>query len=102
MVAGTDGHDAASLSRLATMQFPHINYASDGHFDASTMKMIGVVVFKAFKDVDNGGKIGFELLESFIGSLDRHARDPITNADIFIDDVVNSSSRYIALFSNVD
>lgn len=84
------GYDVDSVSRSAAMSFPIINYSGDNHFDPTHLKHIGVVVFKAFADIDNGGKINFLPVESFIGSLDRHERDPLTNANMFIDDIVNS------------
>lgn len=51
--------DVDSLSRQAAMQFPLINFYNQDHFDKTNLKKIGVVVFKAFKDTSNSGKIGF-------------------------------------------
>jgi hypothetical protein len=42
------------------------------------------------------------LLESFVGSLNKKARDQISKASIFIDDIVNSNSNYIRLFSSAN
>ena len=91
-----------SVSRQAASQFPAINFYDASHFDNEHLKDIGVVVFKAFKDTSNGGKIGFQLVESFIGSLSKKSKDRITSYNAFIDNVVNSNSQYIRLFSNVD
>lgn len=91
-----------SLSRIASMVFPTINFDGMSHFQQEHLKKIGIAVFKAFKDVDNNSKINFELVESFVGSLDPAARDPITKANIFIDDVVNASSQFIKVFSHID
>lgn len=91
-----------SISRRASMMFPLIDYDGMSHFSRDHLKDIGVVVFKAFKDSDNNGKVGFQLLESFVGSFDKHARDPVTKANRFIDDIVNSQSKCIAMFSNID
>lgn len=99
---GIDGTNYDSLSKRAAMTFPTINFKDPAHFDKTYMKYIGVCVFKAYADYDNNGKMGFELLESFVGSFDRKARDPITNSNAFIDDVVNAQSKYIRLFSNVN
>lgn len=79
-----------------------MQFNGPSHYDPAHLKQIGVVVFKAYADADNNGKLNFTLLESFVGSLKKNARDPITKANIFIDDVVNASSRYIRLFSNAD
>lgn len=91
-----------SLSRAAALQFPQINYNGFSHFDDIYLKQIGVVVFKAFKDLDNNGKVNYQLVESFVGSLDKKAKDQITHANIFIDDIVNNNSKYIRMFSNAD
>ena len=48
-----------SVSRRAALAFPLINYDSYGHFQQDSMKKIGIVVFKAFKDTDNNGKVNF-------------------------------------------
>lgn len=87
--------DAASL-------FPAINWRDPKHFEKDCMKSIGVVVFKAFKDTANDSRISFTPLEAYVGSLDRTARDKVTEASTFIDNVVNSRSKCIRLFSNAD
>ena len=51
--------DIDSVSRTATNYFPPINFYDAEHFDKTNLKKIGVVVFKAFKDTSNSGKIGF-------------------------------------------
>ena len=91
-----------SVSKQAASQFPAINFYNADHFDNEHLKDIGIVVFKAFKDTSNGGKIGFQLVESFVGSLSKKAKDSVTGSNKFIDDVVNSSSQFILMFSNVD
>ena len=72
------------------MQFPLIDYDGVSHFSREHLKKVGIVVFKAYQDADNNGKVNFALLESFVGSFDKYARDPVTKADLFIDNVVNS------------
>ena len=67
--------DIDSVSRTAASYFPLINFYNAEHFDKDNLKNIGIVVFKAFRDTSNMGKIGFQVLESFVGSLDRNARD---------------------------
>lgn len=99
---GEDGSGSESLSRDAAMSFPLIEYAGNSHFDNKHLKHIGIAVFQAFKDLDNNGKVNFNLLESFYGSLNPNERDEVTHANMFIDDIVNSQSKYIKLFSNAD
>ena len=98
----SNGSDYESLSRMASMMFPQITFNGPNHYDTTYLKQIGVVVFKAYADGNNNGKMNFQLLESFVGSFDKTARDPITKANIFIDDVINSKSNFIRFFSNAD
>jgi hypothetical protein len=70
--------------------------------DRQYLNQIGVVVFKAFKDSANENKISFIPVESFVGSLDRSAKDESSGERIFIDDIVNGNSKYIGFFSNAN
>lgn len=97
-----DCHNQESLSKIASEQFPYIGYSNDQHFAIDNLKNIGIVVFKAYKDSDNGNKISYQLLESFVGSLDYDAYDPITKSNIYIDNIVNSQSQFIRVVSNVN
>lgn len=90
-----------TISESAAEQFPLLKYL-DGRLDREHLKKIGVVVFKVYKDAADDNKISFIPVESFIGSLDREARDETTNAKIFIDDIVNTNSDFISLFSNAN
>ena len=90
-----------SVTKNAVNLFPTLKYA-DNKLERKYLKQIGVVVFKIFKDYSNNGKIGFLPVESFVGSLDRKAKDKLTNNDIFIDNIINENSKYINFFSNVD
>lgn len=90
-----------SVSRMTALQFPNIIFNDAEHLDTKYLKHIGVVVLKAYRDNANSGQVGFQLLESFVGSLDRNAKDKLTGASIFIDKIVNQSSHYINIFSNV-
>jgi len=91
-----------STSRDAALVFPPINWKDQDHYEKDYLKHIGIAVFKAFKDLANDSRISFELVEAFVGSLDRSAQDKMTHASTFIDNVVNSRSRYIRLFSNAE
>ena len=50
---------AESISREASQSFPLIAYDAFGNFSYENMKKISIVVFKAFKDTDNNGKLNF-------------------------------------------
>lgn len=54
-----DCHEQESLSKIASEQFPYIGYADNQHFANDNLKNIGIVVFKAYKDSDNGNKISY-------------------------------------------
>ena len=90
-----------SVSQAAAEQFPLIKFL-DGRLDREHLNKIGVVVFKLFRDSSNENRISFSPVESFVGSLDREARDETTNAKMFIDDIVNTNSDYISIFSNAN
>ena len=81
-----------SLALEANNYFPGISLQGDGSFDRENMKKIGLVVVKAFLDASEGNKISFQLVESFVGSLDRDAKNPNTGATTFIDTIVNEQS----------
>jgi len=90
-----------TMSKIAASYFPNINYINSNFLDRKYLKSIGIVVFQAFKDVANNKKLNFSPVEAFIGSLDRNEKDATTKASLYIDDVVNSKSNYINVFSNI-
>lgn len=90
-----------SLSRLVAETFPIITYDDAGKFDRDNLRKIGVVVVKAYKDSSYGNKINFSLLEAFNGSLNKAALDPSTGESIYIGSLINRSSNYIELYSNI-
>lgn len=89
-----------TVSKVAAKYFPSIRFLKDDRLDRTYLKQIGVVVFKMVADPSNDGLINFVPVESFIGSLDRRAKDPVTGKNLFIDEIVNASSQTINLFSN--
>lgn len=92
---------ATTVGTIATQYFPTITRNHYGNFDKQYLKQVGVVVFRAVRDTANDNKVKLTPVESFVGSLDRNAKDRTTSKNIFIDDIVNSQSRYINFFSNV-
>lgn len=95
------GFDDYSLSREFSRQFPTISYLDNAHFDNTYFKNVCVLVLKAFVDHQNKDRINFQILESFVGSLDRNEKNT-DNSSRLIDNVVNKNSHYIRLFSSVD
>jgi len=57
-------------------------------------------VFKMYLDPAEGNKVSYEPVEAFAGSLCKDDKDPNTGVSKFIDDIVNSNSKYINFFSN--
>lgn len=90
-----------TVSQEANTYFSTINMNTEATgFDTENLKKIGVVVFKAYIDPSEGGKVNFTPVESFCGSLDKDAKNPTTGASTFIDKIVNGLSQYIYFFSN--
>lgn len=89
-----------SLALEANNYFSSISLQADGSFDRENMKKIGLVVVKAFLDASEGNRISFQTVESFVGELDRDAKNPNTGATTFIDTLVNEQSEYVNIFTN--
>lgn len=90
-----------SISKIAAKQFPIINFQQENYLDRTYLKQIGVVVFKVYANQGDRKKLSFTPVESFVGALDKKAKDKNTNSSIFIDDIINSNSQFINFFSNV-
>jgi hypothetical protein len=52
-------------------------------------------------DPSNDNKINFVPVESFVGRLDKNAKNEETGASDYIGNIINARSQYINLFSNV-
>ena len=90
-----------TMSKQALEYFPTISFSNSKYLDRTYLKQIGIVVFKALKVSSSNETISFQPVEAFVGSLQKDERDPVTKKSIFIDNVVNSKSEYINIFSNV-
>ena len=101
-LSDTSSQYEETVSKIAALQFPLIGFKDYDHLDTRYLKQIGVVVFRAYTDASNSNKVNFEILETFVGSLDKSARSPVDNSSVFIDNIVNNNSQYINLFSNVN
>lgn len=100
---GPDYDDSVpeTISLNAAQFFPAIQPASDGvGFDPEHLKDIGVVIYKAYLDVANGNLVSFEPVEAYVGSLCKDDKDPNTGVTKFIDEIINTQSKYINFFSN--
>ena len=72
----------------------------DGKFKPYVCNDVCVVVFKAFVSTEDG-KIEFEPVETFVGSLDPKGRNE-KGLTTFIDTIINNNSEYIYCFSNLE
>lgn len=89
-----------TVSRYVGGTFPSMHFTDDGTFDRQEMKKIGLVVLRAYLDPGEGNKVNYDIVESFVGELDKDAIDPNTGATTFIDTLVNANSEYIEVYSN--
>lgn len=90
-----------TVSQNAAEHFPTLRFVN-GRLDRQYLGQIGLVVYRMYRDAANDGKLSFQAVEAFVGSLDRFATDTQTGRRTFIDDVVNGGSDYVSLFSNAN
>lgn len=97
----SDDPTIETLGKSVVQFFPKVSWKTDDEVDTTYFNQICVIVCKMIVNSSAYNKISFSPVESFVGSFDREAVDPITNASIFIDDVINNNSKYIYFFSNI-
>lgn len=90
-----------SLAKQLGAQFPALVYDTNNKIDSYYLHQIMVVVCKTYEDTNNDNKIGVELIESFVGSLNKAAIDSATGESIFIDYIINNNSDYIEMYSKI-
>ncbi len=91
-----------TLGHTATTFFPQIEFTDGGKLDDTYLKQIGIVVFRMFIDPADYNRVNFVPVESYIGSLDKKAKDPITGKSIYIENIVNQNSENIRVFAKCD
>ncbi len=93
-----------SISEDISRMYPTIpfNYR-DGEvvLDDNYGQRIGLVVCKTIAESNQGGKLTISYLESFVGSIQRTARDLVNGQSLYIADIVNSRSQYIKIYKNL-
>jgi hypothetical protein len=97
----TSGTTESSLSSRTAYLFPAVTLTDDGDLDPEFLHQISVSVIRQFVDSDNNNKITSSIVETFVGSLNPSAINVGTGDSTFIDNIINSSSNYIDLYSNV-
>ena len=101
LMQSTDVFQTSLSERAATIAQSCLANANlvDGKFKPFVCNDVCVVVFKAFVSTEDG-KIDFEAVETFVGSLDPNGRDE-KGRTTFIDTKINNNSEYIYCFSNL-
>ena len=97
----SDTIENETLGSLACKYFPPFSFVNENTLDNTNFDKIGLVVFKMYVDPSNNNKVNFIPVETFIGSLDKTSKDLKTGKSTFIDLIVNESSKYINVYSNV-
>lgn len=90
-----------TLSEELIRLFPNIDFINETTINRQYLKYIGVAIVQLYIDDANNSRISYNIVETFFGSLDKNAKDPITNESIFIDNIVNKNSQYINMFTNI-
>ena len=72
----------------------------DGKLKPFVCNDVAVIVFKAYVSTEDG-KIDFEPVETWVGSLDPNGRNE-KGLTTFIDTIINNNSEYIYCFSNLE
>ena len=91
-----------TLSKDAVGMFPAVGWMNRNLLDSQQFKRVGLVVFRMEKDQANDCFIRMVPVESFVGQLDRNAKDPQTGASDYLCSVVNRQSNYVKVFANVE
>lgn len=91
-----------TVSKTIVSLFPRITWKNEYNFDTEYFKQIGVIVLTAFVDGSSNNFINFGVLESFIGSINPKSKNYSSKTSNFIDDIVNTNSRYINIFTNIN
>lgn len=98
----SDDPDDSTLGQTATMYFPAIEFTDGGKLDDTYLKQIGVVVFRMYIDPADYNRVNFVPVESYVGSLDKKAKDQLTGKSIYIENIVNQNSENIRVFAKCD
>jgi hypothetical protein len=91
----------ASLSKTLGGMFPALTFDQNNNFDEYMLHQVMLVVGRTYEDSNNDNKIGVQILESFLGSLNPAAIDGSNGESIFLDYIVNNNSDYVEVYSNL-
>lgn len=88
-----------TLGQTAASYFPALEFTDSGKLDDTFLKQIGIVVFKMYIDPADFNRVNFVPVESYVGSLDKSAKDSLTGRTTYIENMVNQYSENIRVFA---
>ena len=97
-ISGTD-FQKPSLAKTLGGLFPTLKVDTNGRFESYLTRQIQIVVGRTFEDTNEAGKIGVQILETFVGSLNPAAINDSTGESIYIEDIINENSDFIEFYS---
>jgi hypothetical protein len=100
-LASTSGYSVSdgTVSNQMAGYFDPIPSDDSGNPDGSRLNEIGIAVVEFVISRSNNNKVAVNLLENWVGSLDRTAKADDGKTSMFIDNIVNAGSNYINVFS---
>ena len=98
----SDDPEENTVGMFASSVFPAIERANIDTLDSTYLKQIGLVIFRMYSDPHDFDRIKFVPEESYVGSLDRTAKDPVSGKSIFLENIVNETSPTVRVFIKAD
>jgi len=99
----SDTLNNSSLSETLATYFPTIEFVDNGvNISKEYNNYLGMAVCKLYTDENNEGKLNVSIEEIYVGSIYTGKRDLATGQSIYLPDLINSTSKYIKLYSRQD
>jgi len=90
-----------SVSERAAKLFKSIDFTVSGvEIDKTHANYLGMVVCKVHRDNTVQGLYNVQIIEAFVGSVHKNAKDPSTGMSDYLLDIVNANSQYFEMFDN--
>ena len=99
----TGKFSGSSTSEDIMRQFPTIEFLENGSsVDKSYGQQLGVIVCNTNADPNNQGLLQVGILESWVGSIHKAAKNPSTGQSIYLGNIINNQSNYIKWYANLN
>ena len=95
-------YDRTYLKTISQESYDESQIEYGNSLNRTYLNQIGIVVCRMYANPNNDNRIAFDVLESYVGSLNPNAVDDVTGASIYIGNKINTASKYINFFSNID